>query len=466
MARRRVLVVDDEEGILEICADVLKKFPETEIITEQNSVKAAELLKTESFDLLITDIKMPNLDGIELLEIGRQFDPDLTALILTAYPTFETAVDCMKLGAADFLVKPFIPENLLCMARSLLNVRMLHDENRLLEKQRGRGYVFDEIVAKSEKMQVIFETIEQVAKTDVDVLISGETGVGKELVARSIHKRSSRSGGRFVPVDCGAIPENLLESELFGHERGAFTDAHTRGLGLLEFAHKGTFFLDEVGELPLRLQTKLLRALQERKIRRVGGKQEIDVDVRVVAATNRDLAKEIQERRFREEFYYRINVVRIDLPPLRDRPEDIRILIEHFMRRYSREFRRPKMKMDPDVMEILGQYRWPGNVRELQNIVKRCITMSREDMITPDDLPQEITTGLESFAGQGKGTFFQQRSQHISKFEMVYLADLLEEFEGDVTRAAQKAEIPRGTFYRLLKKYDLYAENFRSPGKQ
>ena len=461
MTSARILIVDDEEGMLEVCADTLSKLPKVSITVEQQSRQAAELLRTESFDLLITDIRMPEIDGVELLRLARERDPEIPVLMLTAFPTVETAVESMKLGAADYVTKPFLPDDLFVTARRLLEERRLRDENLLFERHVERPYSFDEIIGSSPGMQVVFEKIQRVSATGADVLILGETGVGKELVARSIHKRSQRSDARFIPVDCGAIPENLLESELFGHERGAFTGAHTRSLGLLELADGGTFFLDEIGELPLQLQAKLLRTLQERKFRRVGGKQEIPVNVRVVAATNRDLTVEMHERRFREDLYYRINVARIEIPPLRERPEDIPELISHFVERYARDMGKPDAEIDPAASEVLCRYRWPGNVRELQNIVKRILAMSQRNVIMLDDLPDEIVIQAEGQAENPRGGFFQLRAQRVIAFEKEYLSDLLDRCAGDVSQAAREARLPRGTLYRLLKKHDLNANAFR-----
>ncbi len=461
----RVLVVDDEEGMLEVCSDTLALLPDVEVVLEQRSARAAALLTQEHFDLLITDIRMPTIDGVQLLRVAREQDPTLPALILTAYPTVETAVETMKLGAADYLSKPFRPEELQKLAARLLDERRLRDENRLLSRQVERAHLFDEIVGRSDAMQKVFELIQRVAATDADVLILGETGTGKELVARSLHGRSPRKDQRFVPVDCGAIPDNLLESELFGHERGAFTGADSRSLGLLEYASRGTFFLDEVAELPPRLQSKLLRVLQERKVRRVGGKDEIDVDVRVIAATSRDLAEEMRERRFREDLYYRINVARIELPPLRHRSEDIPLLVSHFIERYAKQMGKPGITCDAESLEILCRYCWPGNVRELTNVLRRALTMAHGDSIRPDDLPDAIVAEAGAPPNSGSirpdGGFFDQRTDRIEAFEREYLTGLLLRNDGDVNRAASDAQLPRGTLYRLLKKYGLTPADFR-----
>ena len=461
MARKRILIVDDETGMLEVCAAILKKLPDAEVCTEQDSQKAAERFKQESFDLLIVDNRMPGLSGIDLLRLAREQDPNLAMLMMTAFPSVETAVQSMKLGAADYITKPFLPEDLLATARRLLETSQLREENRLLQRQVTRVSRFGEIIGQSSVMHALFDTIRRIAESDVDALIIGETGTGKELVARSIHEQSSRRKHRFVPVDCGAIPEDLLESELFGHERGAFTGAHARSLGLLEFANKGTFFLDEIGELPIRLQAKLLRALQERRIRRVGGKEEIDLDVRIVSATARNLDEEVEMNRFRSDLYYRINVARIEVPPLRERIEDLPLLIEHFIDQYATQAGKADVRMEADVLEVLSSYAWPGNIRELQNVIRRTLVMAKDRILKIDDLPGELvdragTTGL----GTDRG-FFYLRDQHAANFEREYLANLLERCQGDVSRAARESKLPRGTFYRILKKYQIEPEQFR-----
>ncbi len=461
MAKQRILVVDDEEGMLEVCAATLKKLSHAVIISENDSQKAAERVATETFDLLITDIRMPGVSGVDLLELARQHDPNLAVLMITAFPTVETAVQCMKLGAADYITKPFLPEDLLATVQRLLEAKELREENQLLQRQVDRTGVFGEIIGASQVMQKVLDMIERIADTDVDVLIVGETGTGKELVARALHQRSRRGKKRFVPVDCGAIPEDLLESELFGHERGAFTGAHTRSMGLLEFADKGTFFLDEIAELPLRLQVKLLRALQERRIRRVGATDELDVDVRVVSATSRNLDELVAKEQFRSDLFYRINVSRIDLPPLRDRTGDIPLLVAHFLGRYAREMGKSISDVDPEVIEIFSAYQWPGNIRELQNVIKRSLTMATGAKLTSGDLPDALVTSAGEVLDRKGDGFFDLRKEHAAKFERDYLANLLQQCGGDVSQAAREAQLPRGTFYRFLKKHDLKPEGFR-----
>ncbi len=471
MKNVRILVVDDEPGMLEVCADSLDALDSAAVILESSSSKAAERLAKEKFDLLVTDVRMPGIDGVELLRIGREHDPELPAVVMTAYPTVDSAIAVMKLGAIDYIQKPFHPDDFLETVRRLVEARLLRDENRMLERHVGKKHEFGAFIGASDAMRRVFDTIERVASSDVDVLVMGETGTGKELVARSVHEHSQRAKGRFVPVDCGAIPANLLESEFFGHERGAFTGANARSIGLMEYADGGTFFLDEVAELPLALQAKLLRALQERIIRRVGGNTEIAVDVRVVAATSRDLDAMIADGDFREDLYYRINVVRIDLPPLREREGDVERLAEAFVARFAKETGRAVEGIEPEALEILRGYRWPGNIREMQNVIRRGIALTRGSAITVDDLPEAIVldaggrregsapVGAEPVA---RGGFFEQRERRVTAFERDYIAALLERHGGDVTHAAEEAQLPRGTLYRLMKNHGIKAADYRS----
>jgi two-component system, NtrC family, response regulator PilR len=461
MPEMRTLVVDDEPGMLEVCTDILREIPRMRVVAEQDSERAASLLAEQTWDLLITDLCMPAVDGLQLLHIARERDAELPVLMLTAFPSIETAVESMKHGAADYLTKPFLPDDLLLTVRRLLDARQLRAENRLLRRQIERGYAFGEMIGESPPMQAVFDVIEQVAGTDVDVLITGETGTGKELVARSIHQRSRRSDKRLVPVDCGAIPEDLLESELFGHERGAFTGAHAKSLGLLEFAHRGTFFMDEVGQLSPKLQAKLLRALQERRVRRVGGTQEIEVDVRVLAATALDLQAEVNAQRFRMDLLYRINVAHIHLPPLRQRIEDIPLLVSHFVARYSREMGREGIELDGAAMEVLCGYPWPGNVRELQNVLKRTIALARKELVLVEDLPEHVVSAAAVPGGSVAPGFFELREQHVALFERDYLHRLLQTCHGNISQAAAEAHLPRGTFYRLLARHALDPAAFR-----
>jgi DNA-binding NtrC family response regulator len=422
---------------------------------------AKSKLSELTFDLFVAAVEPSRLDGLELLKIARQSEPQLPVILIADQPTVETVTAGLRLGADDFLARDRLRAELAPTIRRLIEERRLGAENVLLRRQVERPYSLDDIIGTSPPMQKVFAIIQQVADSNVDVLVVGETGTGKELVARSIHRQSGRASAPFVPVDCGAIPDNLLESELFGHECGAFTGADSRRIGLLEFADNGTFFLDELGELPLQLQPKLLRTLQERKVRRVGGREEIDIDVRLVAATSRDLEAMIRQEVFRQDLYYRINVVRIELPPLRLRGDDIGLLAEFFANRHSREMNKPTPGITPEAYQVLKQYPWPGNVRELQNVIRRAIALSRDAAIDLDDLPDEVIVASgQRDAGDSIG-YFQLRDEHVAKFERQYLSDLLKRYDGDVRSAAREAKLPRGTLYRLLKNHHLDSADFR-----
>jgi DNA-binding NtrC family response regulator len=423
--------------------------------------EALARLQQGQFDLLIADIGKHESNGLELPRAVRELDAELPIIVVTAAPHLASATAAMRLGAGDYLAKPLDSQAILQSASRLLGGRRLEAEYELLRRQVERPYRFDDMLGGCAPMRKVFDTIDQVAQSDVDVLVVGETGTGKELVARSIHRRSGRAAGPFVPVDCGAIPESLLESEFFGHEKGAFTGADSRRIGLLEFADRGTFFLDELGELPLVLQAKLLRTLQERKIRRVGGREEIDIDVRIVAATARNLDEMIRQHQFRQDLYYRINVVRIDLPPLRQRGDDIGLLAESMVQRYAKEMGRSLNGLSSEAYQVLAQYRWPGNVRELQNVIRRGIALAKGPLLELDDLPDELVGS----AGEGRPPdavgYFDVRDRYLAQFEEQYLRELLARHHGDVRTAAIESKLPRGTLYRLMKKYALDSGSFR-----
>ena len=463
MKRAHVLVVDNDPAVEPL---VRKTLSSADVRLAADADTAVGLLEAESFDLVLAAIVPGVVDGLSLLSLGQKIDARLPVILLAEAPSLESVTAGLRAGAADYLAKPLAADDLRRSAERILAGRRVDAEHELLRRQIERPYTFEEIIGASRGMRRVYETIEQVAGSNVDVLVLGETGTGKELVARAIHRRSQRASGPFVPIDCGAIPDNLLESELFGHERGAFTGAESRRIGLLEFADGGTVFLDELAELPLLLQAKLLRTLQERKIRRVGGREELEIDVRVVAATARDIDAMVRVGNFRQDLYYRINVVRIDLPPLRSRGDDIGLLAEYFANRHSREIAKPVSGITPEAYQVLRQYAWAGNVRELQNVIRRGIALSKGTMIGLDDLPDEVVVA----AGQrsapereasGESGYFQLRDEHVARFERQYLTDLLTRHRGDVQSAAKEAKLPRGTLYRLMKNHALDSTEFR-----
>lgn len=463
MKRAHVLVVDNDPAVESL---VRKTLSSADVHLAADADTAVSLLEAESFDLVLAAILPGVVDGLSMLNAAQKIDPRLPVILLAESPSIESVTAGLRAGAADYLAKPLAADDLRRSAQRILAGRRLDAEHELLRRQIERPYTFEEIIGASRGMRRVYETIEQVAGSNVDVLVLGETGTGKELVARAIHRRSQRASGPFVPIDCGAIPDNLLESELFGHERGAFTGAESRRIGLLEFADNGTVFLDELAELPLLLQAKLLRTLQERKIRRVRGREEIEIDIRVVAATARDIDAMVRVGHFRQDLYYRINVVRIDLPPLRSRGDDIGLLAEYFANRHSREMAKPVSGITPEAYQVLRQYAWPGNVRELQNVIRRGIALSKGTMIGLDDLPDEVVVaagerGAQEREASGESGYFQLRDEHVARFERQYLTDLLTRHRGDVQAAAREAKLPRGTLYRLMKNHALDSTEFR-----
>jgi len=460
MRRFRILVTDDEPGMLEVCEDTLSTVADVDISVEADPYRALARLREEAFDLLITDIQMPGMSGVELLEQGQAIDPDLVAVMITAYPSVDSAVAAMRHGAVDYVTKPFHPDELRHAVQRLLEFRRLRAENELLRRQVSRIGDDEGLIADSAAMHEVLARVARVAEADVDVLVTGETGTGKELVARMIHQESRRAEGRFVAVNCGAIPKDLLESECFGYERGAFTGADRRGIGLLEYAHGGTIFLDEIGELPLAMQTKLLRVLQERKIRRVGGREEIPVDVRVLAATSRDLQAAVRAGQFRDDLWYRINVVTIALPPLRARREDIPLLAEAFFRRYRVDSARRIESLDPAVIAALEAHDWPGNVRELQNAIRHCLAFASGPSVQLQDLPGDLVE-TRAAGATAEQPFRVAKQAVVDRFERRYLEDVLRKHGGNVRAAAKNAGVPRGSFYRLLEKHAIDPDVYR-----
>ena len=394
-AKYKILVVDDETSLREMLTILLQREG---YIVEQaaDGAVAVEMAEDGTYDLIISDIQMPRVTGIELLRRLRQHDNSVTVIMITAFSSTEEAVEAMKLGAYDYITKPFKNDEIRLVIKNALEREQLQKENRQLKRQLGQRYSFQSLIGNSPAMSKLISLLERVAPSQVNVLITGESGTGKELVAQALHLNSDRKDHPFVPINCGAIPENLLESELFGHEKGAFTGADKRKEGLFESADNGTLFLDEIGELPMGMQVKLLRVLQEREFRRVGGTSNISLNIRLVAATNQDLSERIQEGAFREDLFYRLNVVSIELPPLRMRQDDIPLLINKF---YQRLTGKDEYRIEKKALELLLNYDWPGNVRELENLVERCVVLGETDELTVDCLPGQICKRNSSHCG-------------------------------------------------------------------
>jgi len=385
----KILVIDDEKSILDLLSAVFEKEGYL-VETCLSATRAVELIETQDFDMIISDIKMPRMSGMELLRYVRDKRPDIPIVMITAYGTIKQAVEALKAGAMDYIVKPFDVDELKIIVAQGLEKKRLEEENLFLKRELKEKYDFENMIGKSRTMKEIYGLIEKVAQTDSTVMIEGESGTGKEMAARAIHYLSSRRDRPFVSINCGALPENLLESELFGHVKGAFTGAVANKKGMFEVAEKGTLFLDEVGEMSPWTQVKLLRALQERKIRRVGGTGEVPVDVRIIAATNQNLKKKIKEGTFREDLFYRLNVISFEMPPLRKRKEDIPLLVNHFLEKYCRRLGRPMKRLAPEVVRIFETYSWPGNVRELENVVERIVAIEERETVTKESLPKEM----------------------------------------------------------------------------
>lgn len=387
----RILAVDDEESIREFLEIMLKKEG-YDVTTAADGQQAIDILKKKSFDMVISDMQMPNVTGMELLKHVKDNYPDLVFMIITAFGTTESAVEAMKLGAYDYITKPFKIDEVRIVIGNALRSKNLEVENRTLKKEMQKEFSFQSLVGNSEKMHHIYELIKRVSQTPTNVLITGESGTGKEMVAKAIHVNGPLKNKPFVTINCGAIPENLMESEMFGHKKGSFTGAIQDKVGLFEVADGGTLFLDEVGELPLTIQVKLLRAIQERVIRRVGATEDQKIEVRIIAATNRDLEDMIKQGMFREDLYYRLNVILIRVPPLRERADDITLLAKHFLQKYTSRFGKPVAGISDEAMKTLRKYDYPGNVRELENIIERTVALEAGSTILPESLPPFVNT--------------------------------------------------------------------------
>ncbi len=460
MQQPRILIVDSAGATGLAYARLCAPLQPFEVRVERTLEAAVDTLRRDAWDLGVVAAR-PGQAADAIQAALLEADPQLPMVVIDARPSVDTARSCLHAGAADYLDLERAEAELERSLGRLLEVSRRQAAAQVLRRAVERPYSNDGFLGASPAMREVYSIIDRIAGSSVDVLVTGETGTGKELVARAIHARSRRSAGPFVPVDCGAIPDALMESELFGHERGAFTGADARRMGLVEFADGGTLFLDEIGELSLPLQAKLLRVLQERRVRRVGARLENAVDVRVVAATSRPIDQMTERGEFRRDLLYRINVVRIDMPPLRVRGDDIGLLAEHFANRAAQEMGRRVNGLSTDAYQVLKSYHWPGNVRELQNVVRRAIAMTRSSVAGVDDLPDDVVAAAGRNAAADAAGFFAQRTEHMARFERHYLTELLTRHQGDVSAAAREARLPRGTLYRLMKGHALDGAAFR-----
>jgi DNA-binding NtrC family response regulator len=452
----RILAIDDEIDMLENYRRLLTARG-WECTACSDPKKALERLQSEQFDFIITDLRMPGCDGLEIVRQARDADPEAVVVVVTAYATVESAVAAVKEGAYDYLPKPFTAEQLTLMVERGLKKRRLLRENIVLKRRLEIKETSVDFVGSSAAIQKIRQQISRIAQSDAGVFIVGESGTGKELVARSLHAGSKRVENPFVPVDCVALPRELIEGELFGHEKGAYTSADAPRAGLFECANRGTLFLDEICELDYDLQAKLLRVLQERQFRRLGGQRLLTIDVRIIAATNRDPVKAVADGKMREDLFYRLDVVRISVPPLRERHGDIQLLMDHFLKLFSTISAQPRLEFSDEASDVLRNYSWPGNVRELRNVVEQAVLLSTGNQITVADLPPRILevpiTGIP--LPVDKMDYKTARKNWIGEFEKRYFLRLLERCEGNISKAAEEAGIDRKTLYRIIREHRL-----------
>ncbi len=460
MRNECILVVDDSPDIRFTMSEVLRAKGFS-VESASDGQEAIDILDNRFFDIVLTDLSMPRKTGMDVLRFVTQHSPETICIIITGFGSIQGAVEALKMGAYDYLCKPIKPDEVTILIDKALELRDLKRENKSLKKELKNRYGFENIVGSSKAMQEVFGLVEKVADTDSTVLITGESGTGKELIAHAIHYASDRKDGPFIPVNCAAIPEELLESELFGHEKGAFTHAIKTRIGRFELANKGTIFLDEIGEMSPSLQVKLLRVLQERKFERVGGVKTISVDIRVVSATNQDLEIAVKEGRFREDLFYRLNVIPIHVPPLRERRSDIPLLAKHFLKKYCSGKKRCVEGITDEALDILTRYDWPGNVRELENIMERMVILANGKMITKDDLPYQILEKTGGVPGQAIASDLEfpedglSLSQAVSELEKRLILKALERTGGVKNRAAKLLKMNRTTLIEKMKKLGL-----------
>jgi len=454
MTQKRILIIDDEENFRHLLSVILIKEG-YEVETASNGEEGLQKALASPFDQILCDIRMARMDGLEFLKEIKKTELETTIIVMSAYGTVDIAIEAMKLGAYDYISKPFKPDEIILTLRKAEEREQLRRENQLLRREVAQKYSFENIVSKNEKMQKMFDVIKKVARYKSTVLITGESGTGKELVARALHYNSERSQNPFIPVNCGAIPENLLESELFGHVKGAFTDAIRTKKGLFEEADGGTLFLDEIGELPAQLQVKLLRVLQEGEIRRIGESKSIKVNVRIVVATVKDLTKEVNEGRFREDLFYRLNVLPIHIPPLRERKEDIPLLIHHFINKYNQSMNKNVAGIDHKALETLMNHSWFGNVRELENTIERAIVLAERNNIELENLPIETQEFKEEFESEPLPDEEYSIKKASKALEINLIKRALRKTKGNHTHAAKVLEISHRALLYKIKEYGI-----------
>lgn len=447
----RIMVIDDDSNTCNLLDRILAKSGH-EVTTETVPSNAVKTFREDSFDLVISDFYMPEMNGLELLEQMKNINPDVDVIIMTAFATVDNAVDAMRKGAYDYIVKPFQNDDLLLSIKRVLEKRKLSEENKHLRAELSKKYSFHNIIGKSPSMQNIFSTVQKVADSNAAVLLIGESGTGKELVARAIHFSGKRKNKNFVAVNCSALPDTLLESELFGHVKGAFTGATETKQGLFEYADGGTLFLDEIADTSPSVQAKLLRVIEDKKIRKLGDNKEIEVDVRIITATSRNMRKLIDENSFRADLFYRINVFPINIPALRERKEDIPLLTEHFLK--------DRKKLHPDTLDILTGYNWPGNVRELENIIERLVVFANSDTLMPEDLPCELKDIICKKI-DGNLSYGEAKKRAVEEFNQNFIARALKETGGNVTKAAEKLKLDRANLQRLMRKYGIASSEYK-----
>jgi DNA-binding NtrC family response regulator len=458
-----ILIVDDERDMAESCQFLLERAGHQTMVAFSGE-EALDRLDKNRFDLVVTDLKMPRMTGLALLTAVKSRDPDVEVLIITGFPGIDTAVAAIKQGAYDYLSKPFSEQALLERVDKALAHRALKQGNAMLLARLREGTATHHLVYKSKAFGAVVEMLERAARTEASVLIQGESGTGKEVLAHHLHDLSPRAGRPFVPVDCATIPSELFESEIFGHKKGAFSGATANKAGLFEIADGGTLFLDEVGELPAHFQPKLLRAIQERAIRRVGETDYRKIDVRIVAATNRNLSADVEAQRFRQDLYYRLDVVRIDVPPLRVRPDDIEPLAEHFRARFCAQNPGHATAFADEALVALRAFSWPGNVRQLRNAVERSCALCMREAIGVEDLPVEVRGEATELVGGEEGlpgTFQEMKARKVAAIESSYVARLLEKNKGNVTRSADEAGVSRSAFQKLMQRYGIKSSEYR-----